>query len=53
MNLKLTNQQVLHPYKKSGEGQNINKPVDRKLWDKDRPAINKERLKRLEESEKL
>ena len=50
-----TNQQVLHPYKKSGDGVNTNYPVTeeaRKAWDKDRVAINKARVKRLEELEK-
>ena len=51
-----TNQQVLHPYIKSGDGVNTNYPVTeeaRKAWDrKDRPYINKERVKRLEKLEK-
>lgn len=51
-----TNQQVLHPYKKSGDGVNTSYPVTeeaRKVWNrKDRPYINKERVKRLEELEK-
>ena len=47
-----TNQQSLHPYDKQGIGKNPNNPVDHKVWDKDRKFINKERLKRLEESEK-
>ncbi|MCP4969123.1 MAG: hypothetical protein GY932_00845, partial [Arcobacter sp.] len=52
---KSKNQQILHPYKKSGEGVNPNYPVTkeaRKIWDnKDRPYINKERLKQLEKKE--
>jgi predicted amidohydrolase YtcJ len=39
------NKKALHPY---GKKRNPNNPVNRKEWDKDRPAINKERLKRLE-----
>jgi hypothetical protein len=39
------NKKALHPY---GKKKNPNNPVNRKEWDKDRPAINKERLKRLE-----
>jgi hypothetical protein len=43
------NKKALHPY---GKKQNPNNPVNRKEWNKDRPAINKERLKRLERLEK-
>ncbi len=43
------NKKALHPY---GKKQNPNNPVNRKEWNKDRSAINKERLKRLEKLEK-
>ena len=46
-----TNQQVLHPYKKSGDGVHTHYPITaeaRKAWKKDRYYINTERLRRLE-----
>jgi hypothetical protein len=43
------NKKALHPH---GKKKNPNNPVNRKEWNKDRPAINKERLKRLEKLEK-
>ena len=47
-----SNQQVLHPYDKSGIGKNPNDPVDHIEWKKDRNFINKERLKNLEKKTK-
>ena len=43
------NKEALHPY---GKKKNPNSPVNRKEWNKDRAAINKKRLKRLEKLEK-
>lgn len=52
------NQKALHPYKQTGDNTHPNKvegskknpyhPKVDKEWDKDRPYINKERLKRME-----